>query len=182
MKKALMILADGFEEIEAFSPVDILRRADIEVTIAGLSGKAIESARGVKVTADIGLTEAEGEFDAVVFPGGAAGAENLAKSEKVKSIIKSMHAKGKIIAAICASPAWVLAPTGILKDKNATGYPGTEKEFPKDVKFKSELVVADGNIITSKGPGTAALFGLKLVEILAGKEKAEDLKKKMLIT
>jgi len=180
-KKALMVLADGFEEVEASAPVDVLRRANVNVTIAGLSKKEVPGARGIKVLADTTLDEAKGDFDAVIFPGGQAGAENLSKSERVRNLIKEMNKKGKIIAAICASPAVVLAPTGVLKDKKAACYPGMEKEFSKDTCSSTEAVVIDGNIVTSKGPGTALDFGLKLAELLAGKEIASSVKEKMLV-
>ena len=180
-KKVLAVFADGFEEIEAIGVVDILRRAGLFVTIAGLSGFEVTSARGIKIRADISLDSVKEEFDAVVFPGGGIGAGNLSKSETVNAMIKKMHAQGKIVAAICASPALVLAPTGILDGKNATCYPGMEKEFSKKVKFQDKPVVVDGNVVTSKGPGTAFLFGLKIVEILKGKDAAETVKREMLI-
>ncbi|MBL7157852.1 MAG: DJ-1/PfpI family protein [Candidatus Omnitrophica bacterium] len=179
-KKVLIVLADGFEDIEGIAPVDILDRAGVNVKVAGLSKREVISGHGVKISTDAKLDEFEEEFDCVVFPGGSLGAENLSKSETVKNIIKKMHAEGKIIAAICASPAVVLAPTGILKGKKATCYPGMEKTFPASVKFVDEEVVVDGNIITSKGPGTAHLFGLKLAELLAGKTARDAVKTKML--
>jgi len=181
VKKALIVFANGFEEIEAVSVVDILRRVDLDVTVAGLSGQEIKSARNVKVITDRALTEIKEDYDAIIFPGGAAGAKNLSKSEKVKELIIKMNKESKLIAAICASPAIVLAPLGVLKGKKATCYPGMESEFPKDVSFSNERVILDGNIITSRGPGTALLFGLKIVEVLVGKAKAERLQKDMLI-
>ena len=180
-KKVLIVLADGFEETEAIAPIDTLRRADIDVRIAGLSGLEITGGHGIKVLADIKLDDIKEEFDAIVFPGGSMGAENLSKSEKVKKLIKEMHKKGKIIAAICASPAVVLAPTGILEGKNATCYPGMEKKFPPTVKHSNEEIVVDGNVVTSKGPGTALAFGIKLVELLTSKGLAESLKQKMVM-
>ena len=173
-KRALLVLADGFEEIEAFAPFDILKRAGVDVLLTGLSAKEIKSARGAKILTDTILDEKDLSFDAVIFPGGSTGAENLSKSEKAKNLIRKMHEDGKIIAAICASPAVVLEPTGILKGKKVTGYPGTLKDSAEDA------VCVDGNIVTSKGPGTAHLFGFKLAEILAGKEKAEQVKKSTL--
>jgi len=176
-KKALLVLADGFEEIEAFAPFDILKRAGIDVTLAGVPRKEVKSARGAKVLTDKILDEKDELYDAVIFPGGLAGAENLAKSEKVKSLIKKMHEKGKIIAAICASPAVVLAPLGVLDGKEATCYPGMEKKFTSKIHFTQSPVVLDGNMLTSRAPGTAHLLGFKLAELLAGREKAESVKK-----
>ncbi|MBL7155825.1 MAG: DJ-1/PfpI family protein [Candidatus Omnitrophica bacterium] len=180
-KKVLIILAEGFEEIEAMAPIDILRRADIDVTVAGLSGLEVTGGHGIKVLADKKLDNVNEEFDGLVLPGGSLGAENLAKSEKVKNLIKNMNEKRKVIAAICASPAVVLVPTGILYGKKATCYPGMEKEFLDNIKFTDESVVVDGNIVTSKGPATAVLFGVKIAEILSGKEKVKTVKSRMLL-
>ena len=116
-KKVLIALANGFEETEAIVPIDILRRADIDVRIAGVSGADIKGAHGIKVSADTALDSLNEEFDALVLPGGSPGAENLSKSDRLKEIIKRMHLEGKIVAAICASPVLVLLPTGILEGK-----------------------------------------------------------------
>lgn len=176
-KKALIILAEGFEEIEATAPIDLLRRAEVEVTVAGLGVLKVKSARNVMIVADKTLNETQADFDALILPGGGEGAKNLAASEKVKSLIKEMNQKEKLVAAICASPAVVLMPTGILKNKSATCYPGMEKNFDSSTEFKEESVVVDGNIITSRGPGTALLFALAIVEKLCGREVSEKLKK-----
>ena len=117
--------------------------------------------------------------DAVVFPGGMPGAEHLASSTKVKDLITKMNNEGRIIAAICASPALVLAPSGVLNGKSATCYPGMEKSFFTNVQFSDDKVVQDGNIITSRGPGTAFEFGLKIAENLAGKAKSDMLSEQM---
>ncbi|NQU95794.1 MAG: DJ-1/PfpI family protein [Candidatus Omnitrophica bacterium] len=180
-KSALVILANGFEEIEAIAPVDILRRAGVKVTVAGLSGLEIEGAHGVKFTADSKLDGLKEEFDAVILPGGGLGAENLSKSYEVRVLVKEMHLKGKIVAAICASPAVVLAPMGILNDKKITCYPSEKNSLPSNVTFIDKPVVVDGLIVTSKGPGTAISFGLKLTELLLGKDAADSLKKKLLV-
>lgn len=174
-KSALVILADGFEEIEAVSCIDILRRAQIQLTIAGLSDIKIRSARNLIVTADKTLDEIKPEFDACVIPGGGTGAKNIAASKKVLEIIKEMHSKGKLIAAICASPAVVLSPLGILKDKSATCYPGMQELFNDDVAYEEEAVVCDKNIITSRGPATSISFALKIVESLIDKKAAKKI-------
>lgn len=176
-KKAIVILADGFEEIEAITPIDVLRRAGVEVTVAGLNGIKVKGSRGLIVEADKKLDEAGTDFDACVLPGGSAGAVNLAASGKVKSLIKAMDQNGKMIAAICASPNAVLAPLGILKNRSVTGYPGLLENFGKDTVYKEENVVVDGNIITSRGPGTALLFALMIVQELVGKGTSEKVKK-----
>jgi protein deglycase len=179
-KRALIILADGFEEIEAVTPIDILRRAQIDVIVAGLGNKTVTGSRGVKITADILLDELHQEIDVLVLPGGSPGAEHLAKSKKVAGLINKMFKAGKIIAAICASPALVLEPTGILKNKKATCYPGMEKLFSQDVKFSKDALVRDGNIITGRGPGTALSFALSVVEALTDKPTAAGISQRVL--
>jgi 4-methyl-5(b-hydroxyethyl)-thiazole monophosphate biosynthesis len=179
-KKAIIVLAEGFEEIEAVTSIDILRRAEIDITVAGLGNLNVKGSRGLIVTADKKLDEAGIDYDACIFPGGMPGATNLANSEKVKKLIQKMESAGKIIAAICASPAIVLGPVGILKNKSATCYPGMEQNFKSDVKYKDNDVVVDGNIITSRGPATALLFSLAIVKKLVGKEIADRIKKAVL--
>lgn len=182
-KKALLILADGFEEIEAVAPFDILKRAGVELVICGISEKEVLSARGLRISLGTLLDEVNpDEFDALILPGGSLGAENLSKSEKLRNLIKDMNANGKIVSAICASPVVVLSPTGILTGKKATCYPGMEKDFPEDVKFLDKEVVVDGNVVTGRGPATVYRFGFTLVELLAGREIADSVKKAMLFT
>lgn len=176
-KKAIIVLADGFEEIEAVTVIDILRRAEVNITVAGLGDTKVTGSRGLNITVDKKLDEAGSDFDALIFPGGMPGATNLAASDKVKNLIQKMHSEDRLIAAICAAPAIVLAPTGILKGRSATSYPGMQKNFGKDVTYKEENVITDGNIITSRGPGTALLFALTIVEKLAGKEIKDKIKK-----
>lgn len=176
-KKALIILADGFEEIEAVTVIDILRRAGISVTVAGLSALKVKASRGVIIMAEKKLDEVAEDFDALVLPGGSTGAANLAASKEVGSLIKSMHQDNKIVAAICAAPSVVLAPLGILKGRSVTGYPGMTENFGKDTKYKEDSVVVDGNIITSRGPATALLFALVIVERLIDKATSDRIKK-----
>ncbi len=180
-KRALVILAQGFEEIEAITIIDILRRAGIDVTVSGLNAIEIKGSHGITLIADEKLDTIKEDFQACILPGGLAGAKNLASSEKVNLMIKQMHKNGKIIAAICASPAIVLAPAGILKNKTATCYPGMQDSFGKETIFKEAAVVIDGNIITSRGPATALLFALSIVEILCGKEARDKLKRDTLL-
>jgi len=181
-KRAIVILAEGFEEIEAVTPIDIMRRAGIEVTVAGLAGYEVKASRSVKIICDKKLSEAGDDFDACVFPGGLPGAENLAASKEVSALIEKMNHAQKIIAAICASPAVVLAPSGILDGKVATCYPGTEDNLKDKADYRQDNVVIDGNIITSRGPATALLFSLAIVEQLVGKEVAEKVSKATLTT
>jgi 4-methyl-5(b-hydroxyethyl)-thiazole monophosphate biosynthesis len=176
-KKTLVILADGFEEIEAITVIDVLRRANIAVTIAGLSGLEVKGAHGITLRADKLLADSGADFAAVVLPGGMPGVKNLAASGEVNSLIRKLFAAGKVIAAICAAPSVVLVPTGILKDKRVTGFPGMTESFEKSTRYEEDKVVVDGQLITSRGPGTALLFALAIVEKLSGKETAEKLKK-----
>jgi 4-methyl-5(b-hydroxyethyl)-thiazole monophosphate biosynthesis len=181
LKTALVILAEGFEEVEGIAPVDTLRRAGVRVTIAGLKDRQVKSSRHIGVQADILLRDLVEMPDAVILPGGMPGATNLAKSEEVANLIKKMNAAGKIVAAICAAPAAVLAPLGILDGKKATCYPGCESDFKGKTAHVRDRVVVDGNIITSQGPGTALEFSIEIVRQLVGKETADDIRDKMLI-
>lgn len=175
-KKVLIILADGFEEMEALTPIDILRRAGVDITIAGLDKKEITSTHEVKVIADVELKDAGRDYDIVILPGGLPGADNLHESSLVNGILKEFQAKDKWIAAICASPSFVLQPAGIVKGKSATCYPGAEGKFSDDVNFKEDIVVVDGKVITSRGPATALAFSLEIVKQLLGTAQAEELK------
>jgi len=181
-KKAIVVLAEGFEEIEAITPIDVLRRAGVDVTVVGLGAISIKGAHDIIVNADARLGDIDFMPDAVVFPGGALGAKNLARSNKLKDLIIAMNTEGRLIAAICASPAILLAPLGILDGKQATCYPSMEEEFSASVQSTDEQVVQDGNVITSKGPGTSAVFALKIAEYLLGAKKAEAVKRAMLFT
>jgi 4-methyl-5(b-hydroxyethyl)-thiazole monophosphate biosynthesis len=180
-KKALVILANGFEEIEAICPIDILRRANIDVTVAGLESIPAQGAHGVDFSCDAYLEDlTENLFDAVILPGGMPGSQTLGESKVVQDICKRHYSSGGIIAAICAAPALALAKFGLLNGKNVTGFPGTESHFDNTTKYhKSEMTVQDGNIITSRGAGTAFSFGLKLVEALKGLQLSEELAQKM---
>ena len=180
-KKVLAILAEGFEEVEAVTPIDVLRRANIEVTVAALNAeRQVKGAHGIVIVADKILSEVKGGFDALVLHGGMPGAANLANSPVVNNLIRDYFKKGKLIAAICASPAVVLAPTGILRGKKATCFPGCEKDFGKDVTFVKESVVIDGNVITSRGLGTAHAFALAIVGKLLGPQEEKILAERTL--
>lgn len=181
LKTALVILAEGFEEVEAIAPVDFLRRAGVRMTLAGLSDLQVKGSRNISVRADIMLKDLVELPDALILPGGIPGATNLAKSEEVAELVKKMNDAGKIIAAICAAPAVVLAPLGILEGREATCYPGCESDFSTTTVYSKERVVTDGNIITSQGPGTALEFARVIAERLVGKEMAELVRGKMLI-
>lgn len=181
VKTALVVLADGFEEIEGIAPVDVLRRAGVRVTVAALTNKSVSSSRNLMLHADVLLKDVQDLPDAIILPGGLPGATNLAKSSKLKVLIQQMDDAKKIIAAVCAAPAVVLAPAGVLDGKKATCYPGCERDFSPKTVYSKERVVVDGNIITSQGPGSSLEFALAIVRRLVGNEIAETVREKMLI-
>ena len=182
-KKVLVILADGFEEVEALAPIDVLRRSGAFVTVAGLKperGNLVRGAHDVWVRCDVELWDVrEDRFDAIVLPGGMPGALNLHKSEVVNSMVLDTYKHGDLVCAICASPAFVLAPTGILDGKRVTCYPGCEEKY-SHLNFCGERVVRDGNVITGAGPGTALEFGLLISEALFGKEVSSKIHSDMI--
>ena len=183
-KKVLIILADGFEEVEALSPIDVLRRSGAHVSIAALdpeSGLVVRGAHDARICCDVKLRDVrEDRFDAIVLPGGMPGALNLHKSEMVNSMVLDTYKRGDLVCAICASPAFVLAPIGVLDGKKCTCYPGCEEKY-SHLDFCGERVVCDGNVITSAGPGTALEFGLAISEVLFGKEVSSAVKAGMLV-
>ena len=166
----LVLLADGFEEIEFVVPVDLWRRAGFKVTVASVSGvDVVEGLRGLKIQADVALSKLEPtDFDAVFLPGGGVGVQNLKASAAVETTVCSLNDDNKWVLAICAAPT-VLSKARILVDRKATCYPGCEKDLACR-EFSEERVVIDGNIITSRGPGTAEEFALKCIEAIGGVE------------
>ena len=181
MVKALVFLATGFEEIETVTIVDVLRRAKVEVTLASLSQNMVEGAHSMKIAPDKSIDDVKiDDFEAVIVPGGNPGYKNLRNDPRMINLIKKAFKSKIIIAAICAAPA-VLSDAGILNGKLCTIYPGMEDELEKGGGIpKQEIVVVDGNIITSKGPATALPFALRIAEKLAGKQIAESVREKTL--
>jgi protein deglycase len=173
MKKCIVILADGFEEIEAVTAIDILRRAGISVSVCGVNSAKIKGSKGIMILCDNTIDEIEPDYDACVLPGGMPGAENLFKSDKVTKLILEMDKQDKLIAGICAAPAIVLAPLGILDNKSAACYPGMQENFSSLTRYGNEDVIVDENIITATGPGSAFKFALAIVENLCSKEAAQ---------
>lgn len=170
MKTVLVLFAAGSEELETVTIVNILRRAGIQVTLAGLEAGALRGSRGIVLVPDTALDDAlQHSYDMVVLPGGQPGTDSLKADKRVAGLLRQMEQQGKYVAAICAAPS-VLAYAGLLDGKRATGFPGTLDAFPLVMKHSSS-VVEDGMLITSRGPGTAMDFALTLVERLAGKEK-----------
>ncbi len=176
MKTALVLLAEGFEEIEAVTIVDVLRRGQVQVTTASLAGKHVRGSHDITVESDTLLDSVSIEnFDALVLPGGPA-AKTLRDEPRVQAVIQRAGALGKLVGAVCAAPI-ALEAAGMLQGKRATSYPGNP--LPS-ARFVEERVVEDGNIVTSRGPGTTMAFALKLVERLSGPEMAQKTGEKML--
>jgi protein deglycase len=169
MSKVLVPLADGCEELEAVTIIDLLRRGGIKVVSAGLKAGIVRASRGVQLVPDATLDVAlQDDYDMVVLPGGMPGATHLKDDARIIDLLKKMAAAGKYTAAICAAPM-VLAEAGLLKDKQATSYPGALDGVP-GVSVSTAAVVQDGKVLTSRGPGTAMDFALALVETLTGAE------------
>ncbi|MFQ3573859.1 MAG: DJ-1 family glyoxalase III [Thermodesulfovibrionales bacterium] len=176
----MILLANGFEEVEAMAVIDVLRRAEIKIVVAGLSAEYVESARGVRVIPDTTIeTIKADDYDILILPGGIPGTDNLNADERVKTLVLDFSKKGKLTGAICAAPS-ILAGLGLLDGKTVTSYP-TYREKLGNVDYREDKVVEDGNILTSRGPATALCFALAIVKRLAGRSKADELKQKMLI-
>jgi len=183
MKQSYVFLADGFEEIEAVAPVDILRRAGMEVkTVSVMPDRTeVSGAHGVKFVADMQIDKDDiSDAEWLILPGGLPGASNLYACDKLCSLIKSQQNNGGKIAAICASPAVVLAPLGVLDGKRATCYPGFEAEI-KSAMTTGNRVEIDGNLITANGPSSAMLFGIAIVGQTLGKQVADEVASGMLL-
>ena len=174
MVRVVIFLADGFEEVEAITPADYLRRAGIEVILAGVGTDTPTGSRGISVVADIAVTDLNGIPDGIVLPGGMPGSRNLAASEHVARLSREVMRTGGLVASICAAPALALGSFGLLKGRSYTCYPGFE-EHVSDGDFSDERVVVDGNLITSRVVGTAGDFSLALIRYLTGDEAAEKI-------
>ncbi len=178
MDPILVILAEGFEEIEAVTIIDVLRRADFSVHVAALKKSPVMGAHGISVVADVELAHRLDDwFSAVVLPGGMPGSTNLCEDLRVARILQRHRDASRIVAAICAAPM-VLQAAGLLAGRRATAYPGTE--LPS-ATFVEDRVVVDGSIVTSRGPGTALEFSLTLVGLLGAPERAAQLRKGMMV-
>ena len=179
MVKVLVPLADGCEELEAVTIIDLLRRAGIDVVVAGLKPGIVMASRGVQLVPDVTLDVAlQHDYDMVVLPGGMPGAAHLKDDARIIALLKKMAAAGQYTAAICAAPM-VLAEAGLLEGKQATSYPGFLDEMP-GVTLSAAAVVQDGKVLTSRGPGTAMDFALALIEVLVGTEKRQQVESALL--
>lgn len=172
-----LLLADGFEEVEAATPIDILRRAGIEVKTFSISTEQyVCGAHNIMIDSDDYIGNIDyGEVDAVILPGGLQGTQNLGNCKDVQHILDYMYENNKIICAICAAPS-ILGKSGYLKGKRATCFPGFE-EYLKGAEYTAERVTVDGRFITSKGMGTAMDFALAIVEYIKDKKTADDIAK-----
>jgi protein deglycase len=180
MKKVLIPVANGTEELEVIGIIDTLRRAGAEVTVASVQNLEITGANNIKIIADKVIAECEEEnYDLIALPGGLPGARHLHDNPILTKLLKKQAKQGKLYAAICASPVVVLQKHNLLQNKKATAYPSIAEQLHIKDEM-AENVVVDGNCITSKGPGTVLHFSMQLVESLFGKEKAEEIKEQML--
>lgn len=173
MKTVLVLFAEGSEELEAITIVNILRRAGITVTLAGLTAGPLRGSRSVMLVPDCTLDAVlQDDFDMVVLPGGQPGTNKLKADARVSELVRRMARQERFVAAICAAPA-VLASAGLLDGRQATSFPGALDQFPR-VKQQHAAVIEDGRFITSRGPGTAMDFALALTEKLAGSAKRQE--------
>ena len=167
-KRVLVPLAPGCEELEAVTIIDLLRRAEIEVVVAGLIDGVITASRGVRLLPDVSLDEAlNQDYDMIVLPGGLPGSDHLANDERIIKILRAMNESGRFVGAVCAAPK-VLVRSGVLDGKQATAYPGVLKaELHPEIT--DAAVTRDGSVITSRSAGTVMDFALELIEALSGK-------------
>ena len=178
--KVVVVLANGFEEIEAITPIDVLRRADLDVAVAGVGSLDVTGAHGMVIRCDCEVSSVLAcDVCAVVLPGGMPGAVNLHQNAAVNDLILSAFKAHSLVCAICASPAVVLAPLGVLAGKRAVCYPGMETG-DEDIGFeKGSSCVRDGNVVTAAGPGCAFDFAFEIARALCGDEVVKGLKESM---
>lgn len=170
MSSVLIPLAEGCEELEAVTIIDLLRRAGVQVVVAGLAAGTVHCSRGTMIVPDIALDEALAQpFDMIVLPGGMPGAEHLKNDRRVIHLLQQMAAADKYVAAICAAPM-ALHAAGLLEGRTATSFPGVLDALEGTHTYSTNPVVINGNIVTSRGPGTAMDFALTLIELLCGTE------------
>jgi len=180
MSNVVVVLADGFEDMEAIAPIDLLRRAGCEVTVAGLGRKVILSSHRMTIVCDAQFEKCKDQaWDAIVLPGGGVGSKNLAASYDVVGTAIRLSSQGKLVAVICAAPAVVLGGSGLLEGKHVTCFPGAEKAAPSITFDQTQKVITDGNLITAIGAGAAIDFGLAIARYLFGAEEAEALRKRI---
>ena len=177
---ALVLLAEGAEEMETVISIDVLRRGRIDVTVAGIDGPdPVRCSRGVVITPDVALAEVNGAFDVIVLPGGAEGAKRLAQSAKVGELLQEQEQSGRWVAAICA--AVIALPThGVFRDRQLTSHPSVKSMVETWGEYSEHSVVADRNLITSRGPGTAFAFALRIVGALTDAQRMVQVRAPMM--
>ncbi|WP_297527965.1 DJ-1 family glyoxalase III [Thiohalobacter sp.] len=175
MATVLVPLAEGFEELEAVTVIDLLRRAGIEVVVAGLHEGPVRGSRGTVILTDIPLDAVmDRDFDMMVLPGGLPGADHLNADPRIHELLRRTAEGGRYVAAICAAPK-VLASAGLLDNRHATSFPGVlDNAGVPGLSYETRAVVQDGRVITSRGPGTAMDFALALIEALAGPDRRRE--------
>lgn len=193
MKKVIVFLAEGYEEVEALTPVDYLRRAGFNVLVLGVTGKNVKSARNITIEADEILTEdwteifirecsaQNNDVAGVVIPGGLKGSKNIAGSVLCEKIVRQVLVSGGFVGAICAAPALVLGSWGLLKGKKFTCYPGMENEVKEEYRtlFSVDRVVRDGQYITSRGAGCAEEFSFEIIRYMGGEDMAQHIREQV---
>lgn len=176
MTRCLVIVTHGSEETEAVATIDLLRRAKMDVVVAGLTGAdPVQCSRAVVLVPDVALAEASGDFDAMILPGGMGGAEAFAASDAIKSQLTTYAAAGKTVGAICAAPM-ALCKHGVFSDYRMTSHPVVKELVNAHGTWEKMPVVKDRNLITSQGPGTALHFALALIEHLEGADTAAEVR------
>lgn len=181
MKKVMIPLADGLEEIEAITNIDVLRRAGIEVVTVSLAELKVKGDHDIVITADTNIDNINPEdLAGIILPGGMPGASHLKNDKRVIELIREVDTRQGLVAAICAAPI-ALEEAGVIKGKKATSYPGFGEKMPS-CKYQEEKVVVDGNLITGRGPGVAFEFALEVVSYLLNAEKAQELRKGMIVS
>lgn len=179
-KTALVLIADGSEEMEAVIAIDVLRRAEVEVVVAGVDGdRLVECSRGVKIQPDGALWEVRTSRDLLVLPGGRGGAESLAANPSVGDLLRRYEAENRLVGVICAAPM-ALAKHGVFEGRRVTSHPSVRELVDGHARWVDEPVVRDGQLTTSQGPGTAFLFALSLVEQLRGADVAREVRGPMM--
>jgi protein DJ-1 len=178
--KALVLLATGAEEMEAVISIDVLRRGGIDVTVAGLDGRdPVRCSRGVVITPDMALDDVDGEFDVLVLPGGAEGAKRLSESGRVGDLLRAQERADRWVAAICAAPI-ALPSHGVFRGRSMTSHPSVRSLLVDWGEYSEHPVEADGNLITSRGPGTAFAFALRIVGALTDAKRMAEVRAPMM--
>lgn len=177
---ALVLVAQGTEEIEAVISIDVLRRGGIDVTVAGVDGAdPVRCSRGVLITPDVALDDIDRDFDIVVLPGGAEGAQRLAESAKVGEVLRRQEKSGRLVGAICAAPI-ALKAHGVFENRQLTSHPSVREMLEGWGEYSEHPVVADDNLITSRGPGTAFAFALRIVGTLTDAQRMVEVRAPMM--